>query len=265
MRTILVIASVLKRSALAVLLPVALVWGGCINTGSSVNLKPVELAITSAASLGLVSTIAMNAIASGSSTNVSVPCAQVTQACTNFPCSSGAVTVTLGSACPIPIGGVGSGSITVTGNWTSSTDATLSETFTNVKVGVGDSVVVSATDLSVSSGTVSFTGQNVQVRGASALVAQSTWTVAPNGSDGGFTINGSNQDVAGISTSQITVSNVTLDSSCTENPIAGSATIQSTSGPADLNITQANVTFGPACNGQADVDGASVKLDFSNS
>jgi hypothetical protein len=252
----------LKRAALAVLLAAA--WAGCINSGSSVNLQPVELAISSAASLGLVSTIAMSAIASGSSTNVSTPCAEVTQACTSFPCN-GAVTVTLGPACPVPIGGVGSGTIAVTGSWTSSTDATLSESFTNVKVGAGDSVVVSATDLSVSSGTVSFTGQNVNVQGALVLAAQSSWTVASNGPDGGFTINGSNQDVAGISTSQITVSNVDLDPSCTENPIAGSAVIQSTSGPADLDITNSNVTFGPACNGQAEVDGSAVKLDFSSS
>ncbi len=257
-----------KRDALAVLLPAAALaaaWAGCINTGSSVNLQPVELAISSAASLGLVSTIAMNAIGSSSSTDVSVPCAQVTQACASFPCTNGAVTVTLGPACPVPIGGVGSGSITVTGSWTSATDATLSETFTNVKVGAGDSVVVSATDLTVSSGTVSFTGQNVDVQGAAVLAAQSSWTVASNGPDGGFTVNGSNQDVAGISTSQITVSNVDLDPSCTLNPISGTATLQETNGPADLNITNSNVTFGPACNGEAEVDGSAVKLDFSNS
>lgn len=253
----------LMRSVLAAVLPVAV--GGCIHSGSNVDLSPVELAITSAASLGLVSTIAMNAIGSSSSTGVSVPCAQVTQACTSFPCTNGAVTVTLGSDCPVPIGGVGSGSITVTGSWTSATEATLSESFTNVKVGANNSVVVSATSLTVSSGSVTFTGQNVNVHGANALVAQSSWTVTSNASGGGFTVSGSNQGVSGIATSQLTVSDVDLDPSCTLNPISGTATLQETNGPADLNITNSDVTFGPACNGEAQVDGSAVKLDFTNS
>ncbi len=125
---------------------VPLLLAGCISTGSNVSstdIHPVEVAIASAAELGFVASTAMNAM----STSTSVPCAQVTQACTSYPCNNGSVTITLGSECPLTIGGAATGAVTVTGSWTSSTSATLSSTFTNVQVGGTSSVVASATSL----------------------------------------------------------------------------------------------------------------------
>jgi len=223
---------------------------------SSVDISPVESDLDSASQIGLTATLAMNAMSS----TTSVPCAQVTQACTTFPCTSGAVTITLGAECPFPIGGTGSGSVTVTGNWTSASSATLSESFTNVQVGSRASVVVSATSLTASPTSVAFTGQNVNVNGASVFAAQASFTVTSNGAGQGFTVSGSDQSVAGaLDNSQVSLEDVVLSPSCTENPTGGSATLQSVNG---LRIQNDTITFHSACDGKAEVDGNTQTLSF---
>src|SRR5258706_3678698 len=99
---------------------------GCIRMGPAVDMRPMEAAIATAASLGQSSTLAMNAMTQ------TTACTQVTQACTaNFPCTGG-VTITLGSDCPLPIGGTATGTVSVTGSWSSATPGQLSTTYTNV-------------------------------------------------------------------------------------------------------------------------------------
>ncbi len=244
------------RRAAVLVLGVSL---ACCGSGKpSVDISPVELALSSAAALGMTSSLAMSAMSS----TASVPCAKVTQACTSYPCSNGAVTITLGAECPFPIGGAGSGTVTVTANWTSATSATLSSTFTNVQVGGASSVVVSATSITATPTTFTYTGQNVNVHGVGVLAAQSSWTVTANGT-GGLTLSGTDQSVAGaLDTTQITLSDVTLDPSCTQNPTSGSATLQSVNG---FKIQNDTLSFHSACDGKVDVDGTAVALDFTNS
>lgn len=232
----------------------ALALGGCIKTGGAVDLRPMEAAIGAAASLGHATTIAMNAMAAP------VACAEVTRACASFPCADGEVTITLGSDCPLPLGGAATGVIDVTGSWMSATQASLSTTFTNVQtVGARSSVVVSATNLTATQNGVDYTGQAVDVQGASALAAQSSWHVAID-TNGHYTINGTQQGGSGSgAASQLDVSDVSLDPACTLNPVSGSVVIQDVGG---LSISQANVQFHSACDGKASADGQTVSVDF---
>jgi hypothetical protein len=226
---------------------------GCIKTGGDVDLRPMEVAIGAAASLGHASTIAMNAM------SAQTACAQVTRACASYPCSDGAVTITLGADCPLPLGGAATGVVSVTGTWQSATQATLSSTFTNVLAGANETVVVSATNVTATPTSVSYTGQDVQAQGASALAAQSTWNVSLDGSKR-YTISGTQQaGSGGGAASQLNVSGVVLDPACTLNPVAGSATIQDVGG---LSVSQANITFHSACDGKAQADGTPVNVDF---
>jgi hypothetical protein len=229
--------------------------GGCIRTGGAVDMRPMETAIASAASLGHASTLAMTAMQQTSA----VACTQVTTACTTFPCQ-GAVTITLGNDCPLPVGGVASGTVQVTGMWSSATSAKLSTTYSNVKVAAGarNSVFVSATNVTATPTSVSYTGQDVQVQGAAALAAQSSWDVSID-SMGRLTVDGTNQFASSGHTQQTHVSSAVLDPACTLNPVSGSATIQDVGG---LSVSQAHVTFHSACDGRASADGANVMLDF---
>ncbi len=235
------------------------VLAGCIpsiKTGGDVDRKPMELAVSAAATLGQSATLAMNAM---SKTNASA-CAQVTTDCASYPCASGAVAITYGSDCPLPLGGQATGTVQVSGMWTSSTSATLTSTFTNVSAGGQNAVVTSATNVSASANSVTYTSQNVVVHGATAFAGQSNWTVSVDPATKKMTINGANQaGGGGGSAQQIDVSDVVLDPSCTLNPVSGEATIQDVSG---LNVSQATITFHSACDGKASADGASVSVQF---
>jgi hypothetical protein len=228
---------------------------GCIpsiNTGSNVDRKPMEVAIAAAASLGQTATLAMNAMERPTS------CAQATTACSSYPCS-GAVTISYGADCPLPLGGVASGSVNVTGTWSSATAATLSSTFVNVQAGGKNNVVTSATNLTATPSSVSYTGQNAVVRGGGTLAAQSTWNVSVDNM-GRYTISGTQQaGSGGGSAQQLDVTNVILDPSCTLNPVGGEAVIQDVSG---LNVSAATITFHSACDGKAQADGSSVGVQF---
>jgi hypothetical protein len=217
----------------------------------------MEVAIGVAASLGHSSSLAMNAIAMTQAST----CVTVNKACTSYPCD-GAVTIALGPACPLPLGGAASGTIQVSGTWQSSSQATLkSTTYTSVQVGGHGSVVTSASNLSASSGGVVYTGQDAVVQGGTTLAAQSSWDVTI-GSDGKYSISGTQQGGSGSgAASQLSVSGVVLDPACTLNPVAGNVVIQDVGG---LSVSQANITFHHACDGKAEADGKSVSLNFFN-
>lgn len=227
---------------------------GCISikTGGDVDRRPMQVAIGAAASLGQSATIAMNAMTR------TTACAAVTKACTSYPCS-GAVTITLGADCPLPLGGAATGTVAVTGTWQSAMQATLSTTYTNVQAGASSTVVTSATNITATPSSVSYTGQNVQVHGSTTLAGQSTWTVGVDAMKR-YTITGTQQaGGGGGSAQQIDVSSVVLDPACTLNPTGGTVTIQDVSG---LSIQQATISFHPACDGKAEADGKSVAIDF---
>jgi hypothetical protein len=226
---------------------------GCIKLGGAVDLTQMEVAIGAATSLGHSATLAMNAMTG------TTACTQVTQRCTTYPCS-GSVMITLGPNCPLPLGGTATGTVMVTGMWTSATQATLSAQYVNVQAGTRNTVVTSSTSITATPTSVMYTGQNVQVHGGSALAAQSTWNVSVDRM-GRYTISGTQQaGGGGGSAFQLDVSNVIVDpGTCWANPVGGQATIQDVSG---LSISTATVSFHTACDGKADADGTPVMVDF---
>ncbi len=231
-----------------------LLWASGCGASSS-DLHGLELALGAASSLGLVTSLAMDAISAPTA------CAQVVAGCTSFPCS-GEVSITLGADCPLPLGGVASGTVDVSGSWSSADSATLSTTFVQVAAGGRTEVVVAAHDLTVdrstTSVTVKYVGQNVSVVGASTLTNQSSWTVVSDPT-AGLTVSGTNQNVGGAAVDQLSVSSVVIAPACAANPSSGSATIQHVS---TFSIVQDSVSFHSACDGSADVNGKPVAFQF---
>jgi hypothetical protein len=195
-------------------------------------------------------------------------CATPDQTCTTYPCTS-AVGIALGADCPLPLGGVASGTVNVTVNFSNKDSAVMVSEFINTTAGNEATAVVKAMDLTVTRSmniiTVAYVGQDVSVAGSTALTAQSSWTVkvdtagTPETSDDTLTIDGVDQGVAGISVKQVSATNVKLDPSCTLNPIAGMGVIQEVS---TFHIAQDTISFHPACDGKADVDGHLTTVDF---
>ncbi|HEX2574025.1 MAG TPA: hypothetical protein VH877_31035 [Polyangia bacterium] len=245
-----------------------LVAVGC--GGSQSDVKSLEVAMGAAAAIGQSAVLANSAVnATGT-----VTCAAASPACTSFPCTT-TVTVTLGSGCPVPLGGDGTGTVTVSGTWQSADQATVTSEYTSARVGTRNLVVAQTRNYTVQrSGdtvTATYTGQNVQVRGAVALAAQSNWTVVVNTagtpddpSDDTYTINGTQQSAGGTSVAQLNVSSAVLSPSCRRNPTSGSATIQQVSA---TRIRQETVQFQSTCDGTAQLTSttggrSSVTLDF---
>jgi hypothetical protein len=238
--------------------------GGCSPNSS--DIRPLQSGIAAAVTLGQTSTLAMQAMAA-SSTYV---CAAVKTGCSaNYPCN-GAVTVTYGSGCPLPLGGEASGTVEVSGSWQTQGSATLSDTFVGVQAGNRSTVVVNASNLTVTRSmndvSARYTWQNVNVQsGVSTLSGQSSWTVdvdfantPDDPSDDIYHVTGADQGVS-TQVAQISANEIVVDPSCRKNPISGSATIQKVS---TTSIIQSRVSFHSACDGKADVDGDSVALDF---
>src|SRR5262249_47037326 len=146
----------------------------------------------------------------------------------------------MGSGCPLPLGGEASGTVHVTGSWSSADSATQSADFVDVKAGTKSDVVVNASNLTVSRSTnqvsVRYTWQDVSVQnGVSTLSSQSSWTVNVDGAgtpddpfDDIYNIDGTDQGVSSQVT-QVSASGVIVNPSCRKNPIGGSATIQKVS------------------------------------
>jgi hypothetical protein len=233
---------------------------------SGPDVSPLEVGLGAAASLGMTSVLALQA--GGGSAAL---CTSATNTCTTYPCTAG-VAINLGTDCPLPLGGVASGTVDITINFSTKDHATMVSEFINATAGDHESTaVVKATDLTVtrdSTGqvTVAFVGQNVNVAGATALTAQSSWTVKvdtmgtpDDTNDDVLTVDGADQGVAGISVKQVTATNVKLDPSCTLNPVSGMGVIQEVS---TFHISQDTINFHSACDGKADVDGHLTTVDF---
>lgn len=239
------------------LLSLGLLSVGCFGS-SDIDLSGVEVALVAASSIGHSASMTSAAM------DAPVACVAISQPCsTTFPCN-GVGAVTLGGACPLPLGGVGSGQVAVSGSWSATDTATLGMMF---GIGVSDgSVSLSeaiGVKVSTSMGhqTVAYVGQNVTVAQGAAL-GQSSWTVDVDGkmtpadpSDDVYTINGGSQAAAaggGATVAQVTLSGVALDPSCRKNPVAGMAVIQAVG---SSTLQEDLVTFHPACDGKVDVRG----------
>ena len=211
------------------------------------------------------SSIGHSASMTAAAINAPVACVNVTQPCgAAFPCS-GVASVTLGDACPLPLGGVGSGQVAVSGSWAASDDATL-----GMELGIG----VSDGGISVSQAigvkvttqtgheTVAYTGQDVSVTNGATLAGQSAWTVdvdekmtPGDPSDDVYTLNGGTQSAnvgSGAQVAQVSLTTVVFDPSCRSNPVSGMGVIQQVG---TSSLEEVVVTFHSACDGKVDVKG----------
>lgn len=231
----------------------------------------VQYGVTSASAVGRTASLAMDAMKGMVSA-----CAAVTTACASYPCATGAVMITLGPGCPLPLGGTASGSVMVTGNWSTADQATLSQTYANTQVASAGKALAIASVTQVSASrtgntlTIKYTGTNA-VAGASgsavAVGASNSWTVAvdnkgtadPN--DDLLTIDSTSVSAGGFSGARVAnVNGVVLDPSCRQNPTAGSADITQVSGGIVPVPTITKIKFHAACDGQAEVDGSTATL-----
>jgi hypothetical protein len=213
----------------------------------------------------------MEAIKSGSSV-----CASVKTGCTTYSCN-GAVTVNLGAACPLPLGGEATGSVDVTGSWTSVDQATMSQTFTNAHVSALDkdlavaSVTKLTTTRSANQVTVKYTAANATAGAAGSAVSvggSATWDVVvdtkgtADPADDKLTVNVSSTNAAagiGASARVIKVDDAVLDPGCRQNPISGTADITEVSGFVPKII---KIQFHAACDGKAEINGDSVDFQL---
>lgn len=233
----------------------------------------VQYGLTTAGAIGLSGSLAMDAIKGPAPT-----CAAVQTACSSYPCTMGSVSVNLSSGCPLPLGGAASGSISVTGNWSSADSATLQQTFTNATVAAqGNKALAVASVKQVSASrsgnniTIAFSGANAVAGASGSAVAaggSQSWSVVvntkgtPDPSDDVLTIDATSASGgAGLlgSARVASIKGAVLDPGCRLNPIAGSADITQVSG---IVPTITKIQFHAACDGKAEVDGSTQDLQL---
>jgi len=252
------------------LVAVAMLAGGFGAMGCSKDnpLRETALGIVAAAATARSVSLAMDAIAGSAAA-----CVQVSAACTSYPCSGGA-TVSIGSECPYPLGAY-TGTVNVTGQWTSASDAKVQAQFVDVRETVSSDAfaLVNVTEISATrtdgSVSVSYTGANESARSGlsnTAVGGSDSWTVDVNTQmtaapgDDVLTLTATSASAsAGLGTSAktMTLSGVTLDPTCTLNPTAGSGDITEiqTFIP---KITK--IAFHAACDGTGSVNGDSYEF-----
>lgn len=240
------------------LLSLSLGCVGCFGS-SDADLSGIEVALVAASSIGHSASLTSAAM------DAPVACVTITQPCsTAFPCS-GVGSVTLGTACPLPLGGVGNGEVAVSGSWTANDMATLGMMF-GIGVSDGNISVSEAIGVKVSGAnghqTVAYVGQDVSVTKGATLAGQSSWTVDVDGkgtpadpSDDVYTIDGAQQGAgvgSGATVAQVALTSVVLDASCRDNPISGMGVIQAVG---SSTLEEVVVTFHAKCDGKVDVKG----------
>jgi hypothetical protein len=185
--------------------------------------------------------------------------------------------VTLDGVCSLPLGGAATGQITVSGSWSSATSATVQAQFVNVRVAATKDVVALSSVTSIMAEivgqtvTVKYVGANAQARsGASntAVGGSSDWDVSvdtkgtADAADDVLVIDATSASAAaglGASAKVTTFNGVTIDPSCTENPIAGSGSITAVS---TFIPSITNIEFHSACDGKAEANHKSYPFDF---
>lgn len=241
--------------------------GGSTPQMESIN--EVQYGMTSATVVAQMAAMTMDAIKGTPSS-----CVSVKTACTNYPCN-GSVTITIGPSCPLWLGGAATGTVDVTGSWTSVDSATLAQTFTNVQVAaLGKNLAVASVMMlkSTRSGnnvTVKYLATNA-LAGASgsalAVGGTATWDVVvdtkgtADPSDDRSVVDVTSAGAGaglGASVRVVNVKGAVIDPTCRLNPTAGTADITAVSG--FLPIIQ-NIKFHAACDGKAEVNG--VTTDF---
>lgn len=256
-----------RRACLATCLALA---SGCGLAGGNNDLRPLEVSLASATTLGQSAAIALSAMRGSGE----VTCAAITRGCTEYPCE-GEVLITYGPGCPLPLGGEAIGVTTVTGTWSTASSAQLDFTFTDVRVGERGTVLAGATTIEASQlegiTTLEYTGSNASVRGGVALAAASVWDVEVNDSgtpgdpsDDSYVVDGSSTAAGGVAGGSIGVEQALITADCRRNPIAGEASV--TEGGI-TNIRTDEIVFLSSCEGTATLEPTlggprPVELDF---
>jgi hypothetical protein len=258
------------RMSLLSLSVAALAIGACANDNP---LRETALGISAAASVGRSAQLALNAVSGAQVAS----CVQVMQACTTYPCD-GSAKVTLGSGCPLPLGGTASGTVMVNGRFTAAGTATLTATFTDVTAGAEAKPIAVATVTTISASQsgniveVKYTGTNAAARAdvaAASVGASATWTVnvdtkgtAELGDDV-LSIESSAASAAagvGASAKVASLKNVVVDPSCPSNPTSGEGSITEVSGFIP-SITK--ISFHTTCDGTGAVNGTAYPFDVT--
>lgn len=231
---------------------------GCGLAGGNNDLRPVELGLASAVTIGQAAQLALTAMEGSGE----VRCASVVTACADYPCE-GEVLITYGGGCPLPLGGEAIGTTTVTGTWSAEQEARLDFTFTDVQVGEDGAAVASATTIEAVQAdgitTVEYTGTTALAANGAAVGGASSWDVEINDSgtpgdpsDDSYTIDGTNAGgAAGAGGGALSIEEVLVTPDCRLNPVGGTASITE----AGLtNIRTDELTFHSACDGTAELE-----------
>lgn len=242
-----------------------------VGCGGGNPLRESALAIASAAITARSVSLATSAIGGAPAS-----CVSVTAACTTYPCQGG-VAIALGDGCALPLGGAATGTINVTGNWTSATQATLSATLADVRAGAESKAVALASVTSVSASvsgdivSVTYVGSTAVARsGVSSTAAggSSSWTISVDtqgtaeADDDVLTIDSTQASGSaglGASAKVADFNGVVLDPTCRDNPTAGQGNITSVSGFIP-KITK--ISFHSACDGKGEVNGSAHDFDY---
>lgn len=238
--------------------------------GGGSAIREVEQGLSTATTIGRTLSLGLEAVGgSGSS------CVQVVKACSAFPCD-GEATLTLGEGCPL-VTGAATGTVSVTGRWTSATKAELTATFTDVKVGEETaSAVASVKKVSVEKAgniiTVEYSGSDAvasaAAESAAAVGASNQWSLTidtkgtGDAADDVLTVEATSalaSATAGTAAKTVKIKDVVFEPSCRKNPTSGTAQITEVTTFVP-RITE--IEFGTACDGTAKVNGASTTLNF---
>ena len=237
--------------------------------GGAAAIREVELGLSSATTIGRSLSLGLEAVAgSGSS------CVTVVKACATFPCD-GEATVTLGEGCPL-VTGAATGTVSVTGRWTSATKAELTATFTEVKVGdEAASAVANVKKVSVEKSgnisTVEYSGSNavaVASEDVAAVGASNQWSLTidtkgtADAADDVLTVEATSAVASasiGTAAKTVKIKDVVFEPSCRKNPTSGSAQLTEVTTFVP-RITE--IEFTATCDGTATVDGRSTMLNF---
>ena len=232
---------------------------GCFGS-SNEDLSPIAVALVAGSSIGHSASMTAAAM------HAPVACVTVTQPCSaSFPCD-GVAAVTLGDACPLPLGGVGSGQVAVSGSWAATDMATLGMSFgvgvSDGNVSLSEAIGIKVSGATTGHQTVAYVGQDVSVTSGTTLAGQSSWTVDVDDkgtpgdpSDDGYTIDGAQQGAgagSGANVKQVTLTSVVLDPSCRKNPVSGMGLIQAVG---SSTLEEVEISFHAACDGKVDVRG----------
>jgi hypothetical protein len=228
-----------------------------LATGCSTEPDPstLELGLGRASAVGRVASLGLLA-----GSGVDAGCGTPAPACDAFPCEV-AVTLVLGEACPIPLLGVGEGSILVDVRWAGPDEATVDYDATGVSVlGEPFLTVVAANLHAARDGDeirVDFAASDTELFEESIVGVDSTsWEVAialggtpADPSDDVFTVEGAQEAIETTDIRTFDATDVVIEPGCPRNPVAGTGRIVDTGG---VGLGSWDVSFHPACDGTAD-------------